>query len=131
MPQVSLSASVNYQVPGGDTVNQAVVAVGSYAASSLGTVDVPSGAASGATFSPPLGAVGAPVFGYLKNSVGTTIVVRTQGNPTGLPLDNGGVWIFGNNRTPPAAAGPLSALVIQLTAAQTAPGSVDYLIFGD
>ncbi len=129
MPQASLSASLNYQVPGGDTVNQAFVAVGSYAASSLGVIDVPSGSSSGATFAAPLGAVGNPIAYGFKNNVGTGILVKTQSNPTGIYLADGGVMLYSQAKAP--AQSPLSAFSIQLLNAQTAPGSADYLIFGD
>lgn len=129
MPQVSFSASLNYTAPGGGTVNQDIVAVGSYLASSLGTLDVPSGSSSGATFSIPLGGVGNPIAFYLKSSVGTTTIVKTQAQPTGVPLTDGGVLLSANPKTP--LASPLGAITVQLTAAQTAYGAIDYLIFGD
>ena len=129
MPQVSLSASLNYTAPGGGTINQDIVAVGSYLASSLGTLDVPSGSSSGATFALPLGGVGNPCAFYLKSSIGTAALVKMQSNPTGLPLTDGGVLLYGNPKTPQPS--PLGSLTIQLTAAQTAYGSIDYVIFGD
>lgn len=130
MPQVSLSASLNYTPPGGSSaVNTDIVAVGSYLASSMGTLDIPSGAASGATFALPLGGVGNPNAYYLKSSIGTAALVKMQNNPTGLPLTDGGVMLYGNPKTP--GTSPLSALAIQLTSAQTTYGSVDYVIFGD
>ena len=131
MPQLTLSGSLNYVAPGGGTVNQDIVAVGSYLASSLGTMDIPSGAASGATFTIPLGGVGNPIAFYLKSSIGTGALVKMQSNPTGLPIMDGGVMVYANPKTPGASAGPLSALAIQLTAAQTAYGFLDYEIFGD
>lgn len=129
MPQVSLSASLNYTAPGGGTINQDIVAVGSYLASSLGTLDVPSGSSSGATFTLPLGGVGNPCAFYVKSSIGTSCLVKMQNNPTGLPLTDGAVMLYGNPKTPQTS--PLGALAIQLTAAQTAYGSIDYVIFGD
>lgn len=129
MPQVSLSASLNYTAPGGGTINTEIVAVGSYLASSLGTLDVPSGAASGATFALPLGGVGNPNAFYIKSSIGTAALLKMQNNPTGLPLTDGGMMVYGNPKTP--GASPLSAVAIQLTSAQTAYGSIDYVIFGD
>lgn len=131
MPQVSFSASLNYTAPGGAQINQPLVAIGSYGASSLGTLDIPSGSSSGATFSIPLGGVNAPCAYVMKSSVGTGIVVRSQGNPTGAPLLDGGVVVHANPKTPALSQGPLSSLVIQLTAAQSAYGSLDYMIFGD
>jgi hypothetical protein len=129
MPQVSLSASLNYTAPGGGTINTDIVAVGSYLASSLGTLDIPSGSSSGATFALPLGGVGNPNFAYVKSSVGTTVLLKMQSNPTGLPLTDGGLQMYGNPKTP--VPSPLGALTVQLTAAQTAYGSIDYVIFGD
>lgn len=129
MPQLTLSASMNYTAPGGAQVNQEFVAIGSYAASSIGTIDVPSGSSSGATFAAPLGSVSNVIGWAVKNSVGTTILVKTQSNPTGLPMSDGGSLLNAMAKTP--SLSPLSALSIQLTAAQTAPGSVDYIIFGD
>lgn len=131
MPQVSFSASLNYTAPGGGTVNQDLVAVGSYLASSLGTLDIPSGASSGATFALPLGGVGNPCAFLVKSSVGTSTILRTQGNPTGTPLVDGALLYSGGAKTPTGAVGPLSSLVVQLTANQSAYGSIDYVIFGD
>ena len=130
MPQVSLSGSLNY-TQGGGTVNETIVAVGSYLASSLGTMDIPSGSSSGATFSLPLGGVDRACSVHVKTSVGTTTILRMQGNPTGIPMPDGSEFVFNCPRTPAAAVGPVSAIVIQLTAAQTAYGYVDYEIFGD
>lgn len=130
MPQVSLSGSLNYQ-QGGGTVNETIVAVGSYLASSLGTMDIPSGSSSGATFSLPLGGVERACSVHVKNSVGTTMILRMQGNPTGLPLPDGSEFVFNSPKTPALNLGPVSAIVVQLTAAQTAYGYVDYEIFGD
>jgi len=129
MPQVSLSASLNYTAPGGGTINTDIVAVGSYLASSLGTLDVPSGSSSGATFALPLGGVGNPCAFYVKSSIGTSAILKLNGGATGLPLTNGGVMLYGNPATP--LVSPLGALAIQLTSAQTAYGAVDYVIFGD
>ncbi len=130
MPQVSISGSLNYTPPGGSSpVNTDIVAVGSYLASSLGTLDVPSGSSSGATFALPLGGVGNPCAYYVKSSVGTTTLLKINGAPTGLPLTDGGVMLYGNPKTP--AVSPLGALAVQLTAAQTSYGSIDYIIFGD
>lgn len=131
MPEASLSASVNYTAPGGSVVNQTFVAVGSYAAQSLGTVDVPSGAGAGASFAIPLGGVGLPIGFALKNSVGTGIRVKMQGNPTGMWLADGGCVLVQSAKGPSASGTPLSALEINLIGAQTAPGEVSYLIFGD
>jgi hypothetical protein len=130
MPQVSLSGSLNYQ-QGGGTVNENIVAVGSYLASSLGTMDIPSGSSSGATFSLPLGGVERASCVHVKNSVGTTMILRMQGNPTGLPLTDGSEFVCNSPKPPALTLGPLSAIVVQLTAAQTAYGYVDYEIFGD
>jgi len=129
MPQVSLSASLNYTAPGGGTVNTDIVSVGSYLASSLGTLDIPSGSSSGATFALPLGGVGNPNAFYVKSSIGTAALLKMQSNPTGLPLTDGGVLLYGNPKTP--SPSPLGALTIQLTAAQTTYGYVDYVITGD
>ncbi len=129
MPQVSLSASLNYTAPGGGTINQDIVAVGSYLASSLGTLDVPSGSSSGATFALPLGGVGNPCAFYVKSSVGTTTILKLNGGTTGMALTDGGVMLYGNPKTP--GISPLNALAVQLTANQTAYGSIDYVIFGD
>jgi hypothetical protein len=129
MPQLTLSASMNYTAPGGATVNQEFVAIGSYAASSLGVIDVPSGAAQGATFSAPLGAVAAPVGFGIKNSVGTAVRLKFQGNPTGMWLPNNGCVLMGGDKI--AASSPLSAIQIDLISAQTAPGELSYIIFGD
>jgi hypothetical protein len=131
MPQVSLSASLNYTAPGGGTINTDIVAVGSYLASSLGTLDVPSGSSSGATFALPLGGVGNPCAFYVKSSIGTSAILKLNGGSTGMPLTDGGVMLYGNPKTPASTTGPLAAIAIQLTAAQTAYGSVDYVIFGD
>ena len=120
---------MNYVAPGGAQVNQEFVAVGSYAASSLGVIDVPSGALSGASFTAPLGAVAAPIGFGINNSVGTAVRVKFQGNPTGMWLDDGGCILQGGTRTP--ASNPLSAVQIDLLQTQTAPGSVSYIIFGD
>lgn len=129
MPQVSISGSINYTAPGGGTINTDIVAVGSYLASSLGTLDIPSGAASGATFALPLGGVGNPNFAYIKSSIGTAAILKMQGNPTGIPLTDGGIQIYGNPKTPTPS--PLGALTVQLTANQSAYGSIDYVITGD
>jgi hypothetical protein len=129
MPQVTVSGSVNYQAPGGDQVNQALVAVGSYAASSLGTIDVPSGALSGASFSVPLGGVNTPIGCIVINNVGTGINLKTQGNPTGMRVNDGGLFILANSSTPGAV--PLSAVEVVLSAAQTRTGTITYLLFGD
>lgn len=128
MPQASLSASLNYQTLGA-TVNTDIVAIGSYMAQSGGTVDVPSGSSSGATFTIPLGGVDRPIGYYLKSSVGTTTILKEQGGSTGIALTDGGVKLYMN--TKPSTVSPLGALAIQLTAAQTAPGTIDYVIFGD
>lgn len=129
MPQVSLSASLNYTAPGGGTVNQDIVAVGSYLASSLGTLDVPSGTSSGATFALPLGGVGNPCAFYVKSSIGTSAILKINGGSTGVALTDGGVMLYGNTKTPQVS--PLGSLAVQLTNNQTAYGSFDYVIFGD
>ncbi len=129
MPQVSLSASLNYQAPGGDPINQALVAVGSYAASSLGTIDVPSGALSGASFSVPFGGVSNPVGCVVVNGVGTGVNLKIQGGSTGMRLNDGGMFIAANTGTP--GGSPLSAVEVVLTAAQTRTGVITYLLFGD
>lgn len=131
MPEASLSASVNYTAPGGSVINQTFVSVGSYAAQSLGTVDVPSGAGAGASFAIPLGGV-ANVIGFaLKNSVGTGARVKFQGNPTGMWLANNGVMLVQSDRTPGASSPSVTAIEVDLINAQTAPGEIGYLIFGD
>lgn len=131
MPEASLSASVNYTAPGGSVVNQTFVAVGSYAASSLGTVDVPSGAGAGASFAIPLGGVANAIGFALKNSVGTGVRVKFQGNPTGMWLANSGCILYGNASGPVASSPPVGAIEVNLINAQTAPGEISYLIFGD
>ncbi len=131
MPEASLSASVNYTAPGGSVVNQTFVSVGSYAASSLGTVDVPSGALAGASFAIPLGGVALPIGFHIKNSVGTGVRVKLQGNPTGTWLANGGCMLVQSASGPAASSPPLTALEVNLINAQTAPGEISYLIFGD
>ncbi len=129
MPQVSLSGSLNYTAPGGGTVNQDIVSVGSYLASSLGTIDVPSGSSSGATFSVPLGGVAIPVAMALKNGVGTAVRVSFQSNPTGFQLTDGGWFTYTQPKTPLTLG--ITAVSIVLSAAQTAPGEIVYEIFGD
>lgn len=128
MPQASLSASLNYQTLGA-TINTDIVAIGSYLAQSGGTVDVPSGAASGATFAIPFGGVDRPIGYYLKSSVGTTTILKEAGGPTGIPLTDGGVKVFMNTKL--TTVSPLGALAIQLVNTQTATGTIDYVIFGD
>lgn len=128
MPQVSLSGSINYQVSG-SPVTTDIVAVGSYAASSIGTVDVPSGALSGASFAIPLGGVNSPVQAFLKNSVGTAVRLKTQSNPTGTVIPDGGWWALASTSTP--GSNPLAAIEVDLLQAQTNTGILTYLIFGD
>lgn len=131
MPEASLSASVNYTAPGGAVINQTFASVGSYAAQSLGTVDVPSGAGAGASFAIPLGGV-ANVIGFaVKNSVGTGVRIKFQGNPTGMWLANSGVMLVQNDKMPSASSPSVTAIEVDLINAQTAPGEVSYLIFGD
>lgn len=129
MPQVSLSASLNYTAPGGGTINQDIASVGSYAASSMGVIDVPSGSNSGATFSVPLGGVAIPIAFRVKNSVGTAVRVALQSNPTGMQLTDGGELLYAQQKTPLNLG--VTAISVVLTAAQTAPGEVSYEIFGD
>ncbi len=128
MPQASLSASLNYQTLGA-TINTDIVAIGSYLSQSGGTVDIPSGSSSGATFSIPLGGVDRPIGYYLKSSVGTTTILKRQGGATGTPLTDGGVEVFMNTKL--TTVSPLSALAVQLVNTQTATGTIDYVIFGD
>ncbi len=130
MAFVTLSGNLNYTPPGGDAaINLPLAAGATYGAQSSGSIDVPSGSASGATFSISLGAVSSPVAFVVKNRAGTAVNLAINSASSPFRMSNNGVMANANNAAP--AANPLTALTVILVATQTAAGQVDYLIFGD
>jgi hypothetical protein len=130
MSYVTLSGNLNYTPPGGDAaINLPLAAGATYGAQSSGSIDVPSGSASGATFSISLGAVSSPVGFVIKNRGGTAVNIALNSAASPFRVSNNGVVAQMNNAAP--AANPLTAVTVILVATQTSLGAVDYLIFGD
>lgn len=130
MAFVTLSGNLNYTPPGGDAaINLPLAAGATYGAQSSGSVDVPSGSASGATFAISLGAVASPVGFVIKNRGGTAVNVSLNSAAAPFRVSHNGVVAQMNNAAP--AANPLTAVTVILVATQTSLGAVDYLIFGD
>lgn len=130
MSYVTLSGNLNYTPPGGDSaINLPLAAGATYGAQSSGSIDVPSGSASGATFAISLGSVTNPVAFVVKNRAGTAVNLAINSASSPFRVSNNGIVAKADNAVP--AGNPLTGLTVILVATQTSLGAVDYLIFGD
>lgn len=127
---LTLSGNLNYSPPGGgDNVNLPLSVSGTYAAQSIGTLDIPSGSASGTTIAVSFGSVAAPLGFYLKNRVGTGINIEINSSTPTFRLVDGGVMVVAGSTLPGSNA--LSGVDVILAVAQTATGQVDFAVWGE
>jgi hypothetical protein len=128
--QLTLSGNINYAPPGGgDNVNLPLSVTGTYAAQSIGTLDVPSGSASGTTVAISFGSVASPLGVYLRNRVGTGINVKINSSTPTFRLVDGGVLVQAGAVDP--ASNPLSSVDLILVNVQTVGGQIDFAVWGD
>lgn len=128
--ELTLSGNLNYSPPGGGSnVNLPLSVSGTYAAQSLGTLDIPSGSASGTTVAVSFGSVGTPIGLYVKNRVGTGVNVKINSATPTFRLVNDGVLVTAGGALP--GANPLTSVDIVLAVAQTATGQVDFAVWGE
>lgn len=128
--QLSLSGNLNYTQPGGsDQVNLPLVTSGTYAAQSIGTLDVPSGSASGATVAISFASVANPLGVYVRNNVGTGVNVKINSSTPTFRLVSGGVFVTTGSVEP--SSNPITSIDIVLVNAQTTGGTVDFAVWGD
>lgn len=127
---LTLSGNLNYTPPGGGSnVNLPLSVSGTFAAQSLGTLDIPSGSASGATVAISFGSVASPLGVYVKNRVGTGVNVKINSATPTYRMVNNGVFVTAGDSIP--AGNPLTSVDIVLAVAQTATGQVDFAVWGD
>ncbi len=126
---MNLQAVGNLQFPLGDqTVSQSLSCVPTYTAQSLGTIDIPSGTASGVAFQIPFGSVANAKGYYIK--AGADVKLAWNG-ATGapVPVASGG---FHMAAMPGNVSGTALSSGVLVTVA-TADGlkTITYGIFGD
>ncbi len=127
---LSLSGNLNYAPPGGGSnVNLPLSVTGTYAAQSIGTLDVPSGSASGTTIAIGFGSVANPIGFYLKNRVGTGVNIEINSATPTFRLPSGGVVMVAGGAQPDA--NPLSGVDVILVGVTTAAGAIDFAVWGD
>lgn len=128
--QLSLSGNLNYTQPGGsDQVNLPLSTSGTYAAQSIGTLDVPSGSASGATVAISFGSVASPLGVYVRNRVGTGVNVKINSSTPTFRLVDGGVFVQAGSVEP--NSNPITSVDIVLVNVQTVGGAIDFAVWGD
>jgi hypothetical protein len=134
---LTLSGNVNFLPPGGTSnTNVALAVAATYGAQALATIDVPSGTASGTSFTIGFGSVAAPVGFYVKNTMpsGGTIGLCLNNTviPTGMvSLMPGAVHATIQPNGAGVAVAPLTAARVYVLTTTTYQGTIEVAVFGD
>lgn len=133
----ALSGNVNYLPPGGSSnANTPLAVAATYAAQSLATIDVPSGTASGTSYSIGFGSVAVPLGFVVKNNMpsGGTIGLCLNNTviPTGMvSITPGGIHAQAQPNGAGASVAPLVAARVYVLTTTTYPGTIEVMVFGD
>lgn len=125
---LSLSGSVAFTAPGGGAGSLTLSSTATYTAQQNGSIDIPSGTASGTAFQLPFGSVAAAKgFGY--KSMANVKLALNGATGAAFNVPTGGV---GFNMFPvPGASQQLSSAVIVTIETAQSGVQFDFEIFGD
>lgn len=125
---LSLSGSVAFTAPGGGAGSLTLSSTATYTAQEIGSVDIPSGTASGTAFQLPFGSVvAAKAFGY--KSLANVKMALNGATGAAMNVPTGGVGI--NVFPIPGASQQLSSAVIVTIETAAGPCQFDYEVWGD
>jgi hypothetical protein len=127
---LTYSANLSYQAPGGSNVSQSISAQATYQSQQAGSIDIPSGTASGAAFPLQFGSVQTAV-GLMIKGVDSSVAAFFNGatGGTGQPIGTGGAFV--NVSPNPCQAAGFTSAVVVATKQQQVLGRVDYVVWGD
>lgn len=126
---ISFSGNLTYTAPGGSSASQSVSCQATYTSQELGSIDIPSGTASGTAFQLPFGSVASAKAIFVRaTAAGVKLAMNgATGAPVGIAS---GGFLYMEASQPLNGQANTSAVIITVA---TADGlqQVDYAVWGD
>lgn len=130
MATASLTVSLQYSAPGGNTPVAQFQVTTEYTASAVGVIDIPDATAAETEFEVPFGSIENALAVVIRNTNNQELGIRIGAAEADEFTIAPGAFIVLGQPTEPSSV-PLTALAVTTTAEQAGAGGFEYIVLGD